>query len=79
MAVRDTGSGIAPADLSRVFDRFYRGDRARARSEGGTGLGLSIVQQLVEAHGGMVRVESEPGRGATFTVTLPAAIARPCP
>ena len=73
IAVRDTGPGIAPEHLPRVFDRFYRADPSRARATGGSGLGLAIVKQLVEAHGGEVRVESEPGRGAVFTFSLPAS------
>lgn len=72
VSVRDTGAGIPPEDLSRVFDRFYRGDEARARA-GGTGLGLAIVRMIAERHGGSVRVESAPGRGSRFTVRLPVA------
>jgi two-component system sensor histidine kinase BaeS len=71
--VRDTGAGIAPEDLPRIFDRFYRADRARTRETGGSGLGLSIVKQLVEAHGGSVVAESERGAGATVRFTLPKA------
>jgi two-component system, OmpR family, sensor kinase len=72
LTVTDTGMGIAPEHLPRIFDRFYRADKARSRSQGGTGLGLSIVRQVTEAHGGQVRARSEPGAGATFTVVLPA-------
>ncbi len=72
IAVADAGPGIAAADQRRLFERFWRADRARTRSRGGTGLGLAIVQSLVEAHGGRINVESQPGRGSTFTVTLPA-------
>jgi signal transduction histidine kinase len=71
--VADTGSGIAAEHLPYVFERFYRADPARARATGGAGLGLAIVRQLVEAHGGQVRVESVVGRGTTFTFTLPRA------
>jgi signal transduction histidine kinase len=71
IAVADTGSGIAPEDLSHVFDRFYRADGSRTRATGGSGLGLAIVKQLVEAHGGQVSAESEPGRGSTFSLALP--------
>jgi signal transduction histidine kinase len=73
VSVRDTGTGIGPEDLPHVFDRFYRADRSRARQTGGAGLGLAIVKQLVVAHGGSITVESEPGRGSTFTFTLPIA------
>jgi len=74
--VRDTGVGIAAEHLGRVFDRFYRVDKARSRSEGGAGLGLSISRWIVEAHGGRISVESSPGQGATFTVALPGASRR---
>ena len=72
LAVADTGSGIAPEDLPRVFDRFYRSDASRQRQSGGSGLGLAIAKSLVEAHGGRIWAESELGRGATFCLTLPA-------
>ena len=71
VSVGDTGPGIAPEELERVFDRFYRVDPSRARATGGAGLGLTIARQLVEAHGGSIRVESEPGQGATFSFSLP--------
>lgn len=70
--VADTGSGIAPGDLPHVFDRFYRGDRSRARQGGGAGLGLAIARQLILAHAGQISVTSPAGGGATFTVLLPA-------
>ncbi|MCC7355036.1 MAG: HAMP domain-containing protein [Anaerolineae bacterium] len=73
VSVHDTGAGIAPEHLPHIFDRFYRADKSRARRTGGAGLGLAIVKQLVEAHGGSLTVESEPGRGSTFTFTLPVA------
>ncbi len=72
VGVRDTGSGIAPEHLSRIFERFYRVDPGRSREEGGTGLGLSIVKHLIEAHGGTVRAESTVGVGTTISIHLPA-------
>ena len=63
ITVRDTGSGIAPADLPKIFDRFWRADESRSRATGGSGLGLAIARQLTEAHGGTIEVASEPGRG----------------
>jgi heavy metal sensor kinase len=71
ISVTDTGSGIAPETLPYIFDRFYRGDPARSRHGGGAGLGLAIVKRVVDAHGGSVTVESEPGHGSTFTLYLP--------
>lgn len=71
LAVRDTGSGIAAEHLPRIFERFYRADRGRARSDGGTGLGLAIVRHLVEAHGGSVAAESTLGVGTTVTARWP--------
>jgi two-component system phosphate regulon sensor histidine kinase PhoR len=71
--VQDDGPGIPPESLDRVFERFYRVDKARSREQGGTGLGLSIVKHIVQSHGGKVWVKSEPGRGATFFFTLPPA------
>lgn len=74
ISVRDTGIGIAPGDVDRVFDRFWRADLARSRTgeRPGIGLGLSIARWIAEAHGGSIAVTSRPGRGSTFTVTLPA-------
>ena len=71
VTVRDTGEGIDPEDIPFVFDRFYRGDKSRSRATGGSGLGLTIARGLVLAHGGSIRVESEPGAGTCFSFTLP--------
>jgi two-component system, OmpR family, phosphate regulon sensor histidine kinase PhoR len=73
LTVADTGSGIAPAELERVFERFYRADQSRARSSGGFGLGLAIARDLVEAMGGTITAESTLGEGSSFHVTLPIA------
>ena len=69
--VEDTGEGIPTQHLERLFERFYRVDRARSREMGGTGLGLAIVKHLARAHGGEVSVSSEVGAGTTFTIELP--------
>ena len=71
--VKDTGVGIAPEHLDHIFDRFYRVDKSRSRSQGGTGIGLTIAKHLAELHGGDITVSSEVGSGSTFTVSLPAA------
>lgn len=71
--VQDDGPGIPLAAQERIFERFYRVDKARSREQGGTGLGLSIVKHIIQAHGGKVWVKSEPGNGATFYFTLPRA------
>ena len=72
--VKDTGLGIPAEDLPHIFDRFYRVDKARARTKGGSGLGLSIAKWVAQAHGGDIHVESEVGAGTTFTVSLPAVV-----
>jgi signal transduction histidine kinase len=71
IVVEDSGSGIRPADLPHVFERFYRADESRSRGTGGRGVGLAIARAAVEAHGGIIAVESAPGDGARFIVTLP--------
>ena len=70
VSVADSGPGIAPQDLPRVFDRFYRVDPSRTRATGGAGLGLTIARQLVEAHGGAIWVDSVVGEGAKFSFSL---------
>ncbi|MDQ3702368.1 MAG: cell wall metabolism sensor histidine kinase WalK, partial [Chloroflexota bacterium] len=77
ISVVDTGVGIPAADLPHVFERFYRADRAR--QAGGTGLGLSIGKWIAEAHGGTISVDSAPGTGSIFTITLPAIVVTPLP
>jgi heavy metal sensor kinase len=71
--VEDTGVGIPEEDQARIFDRFYRVDKARSRAEGGTGLGLAIAREIARLHGGEVTVRSQPGRGSRFEVSLPVA------
>ena len=71
VSVRDHGAGIAREDLGRVFTKFYRGSNAKTQGTRGTGIGLAMVKEIVEAHGGTVRVRSEPGRGSDFTLVLP--------
>ncbi len=72
ITVSDTGGGIPPDDLPYIFDRFWRGDKSRTRTEGRSGLGLAITKQLVLAHGGTITAESEVGKGTTFIIELPA-------
>jgi two-component system phosphate regulon sensor histidine kinase PhoR len=73
MEVSDTGIGIAPEHLPRLFERFYVVDASRSRRLGGTGLGLAIVKHIVQAHAGTISVDSTPGKGTRFTVRFPAA------
>jgi two-component system phosphate regulon sensor histidine kinase PhoR len=77
--VQDDGPGIPPEALERVFERFYRVDKARSREQGGTGLGLAIVKHIIQSHGGRAWATSQVGRGATFYFTLPQAAATPQP
>lgn len=77
ISVSDTGSGMPSDDLPRIFERFYRVDRARSREVGGTGLGLSIVKHVVERMDGAIKVESRLGKGSTFTIILPATVEEP--
>ncbi len=81
LTVADSGVGIAPGDLPHIFDRFWRADSARTRTgeRSGTGLGLAICKWIAEAHGGRIDVQSRPGRGTTFTVTLPRETTAPTP
>ena len=71
--VRDFGAGISSEHVPRLFERFYRVDKARSRESGGTGLGLAIAKHIMRAHAGSIRAESELSRGSTFLFTLPAA------
>jgi two-component system, OmpR family, phosphate regulon sensor histidine kinase PhoR len=71
ISVRDEGPGIPREHLPRLFERFYRVDKARSRDLGGTGLGLAIVKHITQAHGGSVSVDSVVGRGSTFRIHLP--------
>jgi two-component system phosphate regulon sensor histidine kinase PhoR len=73
VAVQDTGMGIPANETERVFERFYKVDRARTRNSGGTGLGLAIAKHLIEAHGGRIWVESKEGAGSTFAFLIPVA------
>jgi two-component system, OmpR family, phosphate regulon sensor histidine kinase PhoR len=75
--VKDTGPGIAREHIGRLTERFYRVDGSRSRDTGGTGLGLSIVKHVVQRHGGELDIQSEPGRGSTFRIVVPAARVRP--
>jgi two-component system phosphate regulon sensor histidine kinase PhoR len=78
-SVRDFGQGIASEHLNRIFERFYRVDKARSRESGGTGLGLAIAQHMVQTHGGSIRAESELNAGSTFLFTLPKALSPASP
>ena len=71
VSVADQGIGIAPDDLPRIFDRFYRADHSRTRATGGSGLGLTIARSIARLHGGDITAASEPGQGATLTIWFP--------
>jgi signal transduction histidine kinase len=73
IAIQDTGMGIAPNELAKIFDRFYRVDHDRSRQTGGSGLGLSIAQAIAHIHCGEITVQSQPDLGSTFTIHLPIA------
>lgn len=79
LAVQDEGEGIPKEALPFIFDRFFRVNKARSRKDGGMGLGLAIVRQIVEAHGGTIKVESDMGKGTTFWITLPRMVSSPSP
>jgi signal transduction histidine kinase len=73
--VRDTGPGVSDQDRERIFERFYRVDKARSREKGGTGLGLSIVKHILALHDGVISVRGNPGQGSTFRFELPRRLA----
>ena len=79
LAVKDDGIGIAPEFLPRLTERFYRVDKSRSRDSGGTGLGLAIVKHVLIRHGGHLKIESEPGKGSTFTMQFPTELEMPMP
>jgi signal transduction histidine kinase len=74
LSVCDTGPGIAPADQAKIFEEFQQADSSATKKKGGTGLGLSIARRIIELHGGRIWVESEIGKGATFSISLPVKV-----
>jgi len=76
VSVSDTGPGIAPEDQQRIFEEFQQADTSNTRKKGGTGLGLSIAKRIIELHGGRIRVESAPGKGSTFSFSVPVRVER---
>ncbi|TMJ32461.1 MAG: histidine kinase, partial [Alphaproteobacteria bacterium] len=74
VSVRDTGPGISPTDQAKIFEEFQQADSSATKKKGGTGLGLSIARRIVELHGGRIWVESEVGKGATFSINLPVKV-----
>ena len=76
VAVSDTGVGISPTDQEQIFREFQQADNSSTREKGGTGLGLAIANRIVELHGGQLSVSSRPGRGSTFSFTMPVRVER---
>jgi two-component system, OmpR family, sensor histidine kinase BaeS len=70
-AIQDSGPGLPPEEVGRIFERFYRADPSRQREDGGSGLGLAIAKSIVQAHGGQITAESDPGKGLRVSITLP--------
>jgi signal transduction histidine kinase len=79
IAISDTGIGIPPEHLPHIFERFYRVDKARSRADGGVGLGMAIAKYIADSHGGKIEVESEVGKGTTFSISIPLKNMEPTP